>query len=543
MLISRTLLALATGLSLTVVPAAAGQASPASCPAQSRSEFGGCLSAGVELRGLPRVGEVAELRVTVAAGADRTGVDIQIELPATLAWERAPIGLTARPAVSHAPEDRAGISRVGVSRSLRAGRPVVLTGHVRAVGSGPTHIRVYARGSAPDITSASAFLTIGTAETTAGFAAATDAAAIPLTGGAPSRAYPRFAVKPAGSSTSAGAACASGSFAYADTSGVNRISANFGVQVYDADASGGDDLLASGVTDAAGAFRLCFGAADEEGGGQDAYAVFTTENAQWRIQHTKLKTAYRFRTETIANVTATAAFGARQSGDPVLTRGVQAFDQVAAAWNWTPGGCWDMRDTICRTAKVNWAPDATDGTWYDTRDDSVYLLADDPRSAELVLHEFGHLIMDDVYEDAFPSSPNCSPHYIPRTSSKGCAWTEGFATLYEVMVLGQPIFRWADGSTLDVEQPTWGTSGWDDGDRVEGRVLGALIDVFDTTNEGLYDRCSEDPRQTIWTTFVGHKSTTFSAFWSDRAADGFDTSRTALGCLYQNTISYGGYRP
>lgn len=542
MVISRIVAAALLGVSLVGAPTVA-QASAESCPAQSRSEFGGCLAAAVELRSLPRVGEEAEVRVTVAAGADRTGIDIQVELPASLAWVRAPAGLTVRTAVSRAPEDRGGISRVGASRSLPGGAPLVLTGRVKAVSSGPAQIRVYARGSAPDIATASAFLTIGTQTTTAGFAPATEAAAIPLTGGTPSRAYPRFPVKPAGSSTSTGTACATGSFAYADTGGVNRISANLGVQVYDADASGGDDLLASGVTDAAGGFRFCFGAADEEGGGQDVYAVFATENAHWRIQHTKEKVPYRFRTETVANVTATAAFGARQPGAPVLTRGVQAFDQVAAAWDWTPGSCWDLRDATCRTAKLNWAPDATEGTWYDTRDDSVYLLADDPRAAELVLHEFGHLIMDDVYEDAFPSSPNCSPHYIPRTSSKGCAWTEGFATLYEVMVLGQPIFRWADGSTLDVEQPTWGTTGWDDGDRVEGRVLGALIDVFDTTNEGLYDRCSEDPRQTIWTTFVGHKSNTFSAFWSDRAADGFDTSRTALGCLYQNTIVYSGYRP
>jgi hypothetical protein len=427
---------------------------------------------------------------------------------------------------------------------VRAGAPVVLTGRVVALAPGQAQIRAYARAAAPDVATAGAFLTIGSAASVTGFAPATDDTAVPLTGAAATRAYPRFLVKPAGSSISAGSACATGSFSYGDTNGVNRISANLGVQVYDADATGGDDLLATGVTDASGAVRLCFAATDEEGGGQEVYAVFGTDNAHWTIQHTSAHQAYRFRTETVANVAAggTAAFGARRPGNPTLMRAVQAFDQVAAAWDWTPGTCWDARDATCRKAHVNWAPDATDGTWYDTTDDSVYLLADDPRAAELVLHEFGHLIMDDVYEDAFPSSPNCSPHYIPRTSSKGCAWTEGIATLYEVMVLGQPIFRWADGSTLDVEQPTWGTTGWDNGDRVEGRVLGSLIDLYDTPNDG-YDACSEDPRQTIWTTFLGHKSNTFNAFWSDRASDGFDTSRTALGCLYQNTIVYSGYRP
>jgi hypothetical protein len=538
MFISRTLVALLAGVCLaTPTAVAAAEPGAQSCVSE-------CLAVTVSVRGLPRVGEQADIQVAVTAGADRPAVDIQIELPAYLAWVNPPAGLVTRAAASRAPEDRAGIGRVGTVRAVRAGKPITLTGRVVALAPGRAQIRAYARATAPDIASASAFLTIGSGATVTGFAATTDAAAIPLTGAAPTRAYPRFPMKPAGASTSAGAACASGSFSYVDSNGVNRISANLGVQVYDADAAGGDDLLATGVTDATGGFRLCFAAADEEGGGQDVYAVFGTDNPQWMIRHTTARQPFHFRTETMANVAsgATAAFGARQPGDPVLMRAVQAFDEVAAAWDWTPGSCWDARDATCRKAHVNWAPDATAGTWYDTNDDSVYLLADDPRAAELVLHEFGHLIMDDVYEDAFPSSPNCSPHYIPRTSSKGCAWTEGWATLYEVMVLGQPIFRWADGSTLDVEQPTWGTTGWDDGDRVEGRVLGSLIDLYDTTNEG-YDHCSEDPRQTIWTTFLGHKSNTFSAFWSDRASDGFDTSRTALGCLYQNTIVYSGYRP
>jgi hypothetical protein len=526
MFIYRTLAALLLGISV-VTPAVAAQAESPACPAPM-SEFGGCLAVDVRLDHLPRVGEQADLTVTVSAGADRSGVDIAIELPAYLAWTAVPTGLTSRPAVSRAPEDRSGISRVGTVGSIRAGAPFVLTGRVVARAPGQAQIRAYARGRAPDVAIGNAFVTIGRSASMAGFAAATDDTAVPLSGSTPTRAYPRFPVKPAGSSTSAGAVCATGSFSYVDTNGVNRISANLGVQIRDSR----DALLANGVTDAAGAFRLCF-----PSGTRDVYAVFTTDNAQWTVHHTTAHQPYRFRTETIANVTSSVAFGARQPGNAQLMRAVQAFDQVAAAWDWTPGDCWDARDAACRKAHVNWAPDSTEGTWYDTNDDSVYLLADDPRAAELVLHEFGHLLMDDAYEDAFPSSPNCNPHYIPRTSSRGCAWTEGWATLYEVMVLGQPIFRWADGSTLDVEQPTWGTSGWDNGDRVEGRVLGSLIDIYDSTNEG-YDHCSEDPRQTIWTTFLGHKSNTFAAFWSDRAADGFDTSRTALDCLYQNTIVY-----
>jgi hypothetical protein len=547
MFISRTALAVLAAGAMTLGGGAA-TAAPASpgCQAFQRAhdEWGTCLAVSVHLRGLPRIGEQADVAVTVDATADRDSVDVQVDLPGQFAWVTPPKGLTHRPASSRAPEDRAGISRVGASVAVRAGHPVVLVGRVVAVAEGPATIRVRAATAAPEVTSGSAFVTVGRDVSVAGIAAATDDSAVPMSGSV-SVAYPRFPVKPAGASTSPGTTCASGSFGYTDTTGVGRIAANVGVQVYDADATGGDDLLASGVTDAAGAFRLCFAATDEEGGGQDVYTLFSTDNTQWTVWKAMSHAAYTFRTETQANLGSggTAAFGARQPGNAQFMRAVQAFDEVGAAWNWTPGNCWDARDTTCRKAHVNWAPDATDGTWYDTNDDNVYLLPDDPRSAELVLHEFGHLVMDDVYEDAFPSSPSCSPHYIPKTSSRGCAWTEGFATLYEVMVLGQPIFRWADGSTLDVEQPTWGTTGWDNGDRVEGRVLGSLIDIFDATNEGTWDRCTEDPRGPIWTTFLNHKSTTFSQFWSNRTSDGFDTSRTAQACLYQNTISYGGFKP
>ncbi len=42
-------------------------------------------------------------------------------------------------------------------------------------------------------------------------------------------------------------------------------------------------------------------------------------------------------------------------------------------------------------------------------------------------HEIGHAIMDDIYEDAYPATPNCSGHKVDTASSAGCAWTEGFA--------------------------------------------------------------------------------------------------------------------
>jgi hypothetical protein len=36
-----------------------------------------------------------------------------------------------------------------------------------------------------------------------------------------------------------------------------------------------------------------------------------------------------------------------------------------------------------------------------------------------VAHEIGHAIMDDIYEDAYPATPNCSGDKVDTASSAG----------------------------------------------------------------------------------------------------------------------------
>jgi hypothetical protein len=188
---------------------------------------------------------------------------------------------------------------------------------------------------------------------------------------------------------------------------------------------------------------------------------------------------------------------------------------------------------------INWTATSVDGTYYSTAGNDVHLAADDPNAPTLVIHEIGHAVMDDVYEDDYPPIPNCSPHSIPGISSAGCAWTEGFAEWFPASVLNDPFYRWPDGSSLDLENPTWGSGGWSNGDSVEGRVAGALIDISDFTNEAFWDRYGEGDPGNIWTTFLNNVSDTFSQFWSQRATGGFNTGNTgANGSVYGNTIDY-----
>ena len=88
------------------------------------------------------------------------------------------------------------------------------------------------------------------------------------------------------------------------------------------------------------------------------------------------------------------------------------------------------------------APDSTVGDHYQRSGfsyDEVFLLGRTPDSRSIVAHEIGHAIMDDIYEDAYPATPNCSGHKVDTASSAGCAWTEGFADWLPLAVYGWKV--------------------------------------------------------------------------------------------------------
>lgn len=266
---------------------------------------------------------------------------------------------------------------------------------------------------------------------------------------------------------------------------------------------------------------------------------FIMKNSIWRLRATGTNNDYAFDSATrlIADG-ATVDFGNLQPGSSTFMRGLHAFDAANDAWNWKPGTCWATTHTTCRQLNINWSSTSTDGTYYQPATNDVHLAAADPDSAITVVHEVGHGVMDETYNDSMPSTPNCNPHFITGASSAGCAWVEGWAEWFPASVYNDPFFRWPDGGSLNLETPNASTPGWDDGDTVEGRVAGALIDVSDFANDG-FDTYGEGAPGPIWTTFSNHRSTTLANFWSHRTSDGFNVSDPgALASLFQNSIDY-----
>lgn len=188
---------------------------------------------------------------------------------------------------------------------------------------------------------------------------------------------------------------------------------------------------------------------------------------------------------------------------------------------------------------TQWKIDSADGTYYNPGG-NVHLMGVDPLSAKgtVAKHEYSHNIMYNIYGNYMPPNPNCNPHGIPGASSQGCAWTEGWAEFVPAVVNNDPTFYWPDGGSLGLEYPTWGTFGWNNGDTVEGRVAGALWDMYDSNNDG-DDIYSEGLFSTFWDVSYNANNDIFSQFWSSWRSRGHNNSSGGpIMGMYQNTINY-----
>jgi len=203
-------------------------------------------------------------------------------------------------------------------------------------------------------------------------------------------------------------------------------------------------------------------------------------------------------------------------------------DQVKAYW--VPGGSYHSGRHV-----VEWDPTSTHGSHYHPGGNIHLMGGDADDTPDRVLHEMGHSVMYNIYGNYMPPFPNCNPHYINLVSSAGCAWDEGWAHFWALWCTNDPVRHFPGGSGVDLEVPTWGTPDWDNGDQVEGRVSGALWDIYDSTNDG-YDTWT-DSWPDIWDVMWNVNCDNFVQFWNQWKARGH-WKHGAVKCIYQNTIDY-----
>ena len=191
---------------------------------------------------------------------------------------------------------------------------------------------------------------------------------------------------------------------------------------------------------------------------------------------------------------------------------------------------------------AEWATDSTDGTYYD-RDANIHFEADvGDGSNHTVLHEIGHNVMWNA--GTFPSGSDCpNPHFTNKISGIQCAWTEGWGYMFVTLVNNSPEICFPPSTTFCRNYDTdssydYCEDGWYCGpnsEMVEGHVVGALWDLYDTQNDG-FDIESYDI-DNIYNILESDTNNSFASWWTSWINDGH--SDLALNSLFQNDILYG----
>lgn len=515
-----------------------------------KSETASCIGVGATLSKVPALGGTATLTVTVKTGRAEKATNVTVDLPSTLAFAD---GTATRAAVTGAGRSARGtIATVDLAK----GETRTWTRTVKAVAPGAGEIKASALSRVDagrtDGGADYVHLTVGAA------GAASKAGITPVSGNQATVATSARAAAPvvnrpnvplpaakgasAATAKAPGTACATGSWNFVDQAGVTRGVGKVVVQVWE---SGGGQL-ASGYAGGTGGYTVCFGTG---GATKTVYVRFVLTNPVWEVV-TNAGNDYAWATGAVAVPdNTTHDFGSLQPADSTTMRANHAYYDYSFMYDWiyqnsgtATTGCWSPYASSCYQLVVHWQSDSTDGTYFNTGT-GVHLLAASPDSEDEPVHEAGHALMYGLYGNTFPTTTNCSPHYLFTISSTTCGFTEGWADWVDTSVWNNTTYTFASLATAEFNV-TWGAGG-DNGDQVEGRIVQAL----DSINDGVkypFDNIS-GPGYNHATDYFNvlrtYQPSTFAAFWSGRGALGQDVGQASLSALFQGTIDYGFRNP
>lgn len=192
---------------------------------------------------------------------------------------------------------------------------------------------------------------------------------------------------------------------------------------------------------------------------------------------------------------------------------------------------------------AEWEPGSTANTEYNIGQRRIKLEDKIANSAHIVLHEYGHAVMHNVY-GSIPNAGCPSIHWANVASAANCAWVEGWASFFSIAVTHDPLYKGAcsmlpcSPAAIDYENRHVPGSPWEYGDTVEGNVTASLWDFIDPYIDGA-DKTNSGftPLWKIWDRVYTTNHETFAAFWFDWY-NNVEYARS-LATLYQNTIDYG----
>jgi hypothetical protein len=293
-------------------------------------------------------------------------------------------------------------------------------------------------------------------------------------------------------------------------------------------------VLASGITDADnGTFDACFAGAAS----RSLSLTFSSSSTYaWKViaDPAKPTQVYSFTTQ-LTNVSGKRVLGVVKP--PIgIADAWNIVDSLLDLWGIRANPsttCWTRNEQSgsCTPMTFVWpSGDADTAYWDDESTHFVYLGRDSADSRHTVLHESGHAFEWLLHDKRFPAVTDCDPHYIERSSSASCAWTEGFADAVAAHALGDYRYVFSDGTSADFTNNR-STPGWDSGDTVQGRVSTSLLDLWSGPDGGTWNGTIDALTRTVPPDFRSY-------FRIARPAVGLSTTGQAKSILYNHTISY-----
>ena len=363
--------------------------------------------------------------------------------------------------------------------------------------------------------------------------------------------------------SAAGQVTAQGTFRYYDRNSTQVSSRYMNVYLYDHDLSGYDDLLATTTSNAQGFFQFISLTNDDADDPTDPdrrldlYVVWEADYADNGSNHHPVTNfsnqIYKWQSTTHTNAPDGTADFTSVEVEPNKRPAMWIFQDLRNAWEY-----------IRIHTSPQFDPGSVTAKWEDTRDcflfepflcsSFFYVGAGGPfifisnqniNSLDTIVHETGHHFMYNATDWWLWGDIGCYEHNLFSEEYPDCAWSEGWADFLPLTVNGDPCYDFGIGPCgagsdpyENLETHTWNEnqSLYPNGDGVEGRVAGALYDLFDNVNEG-YDSAAFgfDPIADI--VFHGAVEGTFSLFWSGWKTSG-QNKHNAVRAIHQNTIDY-----
>jgi len=334
----------------------------------------------------------------------------------------------------------------------------------------------------------------------------------------------------------------------------NHPAAGLTVEVYDKDerAFGAFELLDTTYTDANGFFESSEilnvdydGPSGQIEGTQDIFVKLLTDNGVVAVYQAGTNRPYSWMSYHIDERNGLI----RNVPDGVVNMAplfvMENTPNVAALWSFVNlvEGWMYLKDETGRDpgpVTAFWSPTSQDGPRYDPVSRAIYLRDGDAGFADVVVQQEAYALLHNAYGSMPDTWLGCTEgpmENVKTATAAACAFAQGVATFFPLAVYQDPRFESLTTRVLDLDAQDATTPGWDSGDRVPGRIAGALWDLheadatvekYDTYNATFAD---------VWDAINLRKPTTMREWWQGWLVTGKDGC-SALGSLYQNTIDY-----